>query len=223
VAKHSTSVKKRRPIRTAERRAATKPGNAMKTKRNPEKTAARVAVAPRAPIKHRTAGKPIQIKPAPHRHPTKAMSAPKEPAKPTVRAGITAARSPLGAEELKARLGALAAAIGQIRALKRSFNKSFYDVGGILREIQVKKLYEVKGYSSFETFLEREIDLGRQTSLRIVRIAQTFVKEAAVAAGLDRLSAALDALDGAVEQAPQPTSPGTTATGSRSPIPLHKQ
>jgi hypothetical protein len=137
------------------------------------------------------------------------------------RAPKSTIRTPEGAEELKAKLGALSSAVSQIRSLKRSLNKSFYDIGQILREIRDEKLYEVKGYGSFEAFVEREIDLGKQTSLKIVAIVQTFLKEAALKAGLERLSAALDALEG--DEEAEPTQQGTTASGTRSPIPFHKQ
>lgn len=138
------------------------------------------------------------------------------------RAPKTTIRTPEGAEELKQKLGALASAVNQIRSLKRTLNKSFYDIGQILREIRDERLYEVKGYGSFEAFVDREIDLGKQMSLKIVQIVQTFLKEAALTAGLERVSAAREALEGDDEES-HPQSSGTTATGMRSPIPLHKQ
>ena len=134
-------------------------------------------------------------------------------------------RRPEGAEELKAKIGALASATSQIRGLKRTLNKSFYDIGQILGEIEAKRLYEVKGYGSFEAFVEREIDLGKQLSLRIVRIAGTFLKEAAVRAGLERVSAALHALEADDEAGGGGGggSASTTSSGTRSAIPIHKQ
>lgn len=141
------------------------------------------------------------------------------------RAPKSTIRTPEGAEELKQKLGALASSVSQIRSLKRTMNKSFYDIGQILREIRDERLYEVKGYGSFEAFVEREIDLGKQLSLKIVQIVQTFLKEAALAAGLERVSAALDTLEGEEEpsSSPQGGNPSSTASGTRSPIPLHKQ
>lgn len=143
----------------------------------------------------------------------------------TPRAPKSTIRTPEGAEELKQKLGALASSVSQIRSLKRTMNKSFYDIGQILREIRDERLYEVKGYGSFEAFVEREIDLGKQLSLKIVQIVQTFLKEAALAAGLERVSAALDTLEGEEEpsSSPQGGNPSSTASGTRSPIPLHKQ
>ena len=138
----------------------------------------------------------------------------------------TPARSPVGAEELKLKIGALYSATSQIKALKRSISKSFFEIGRILREIQEKKLFEVKGYGSFEAFVEREIDLGKILSLRLVRITHTFVRDAALAAGLDRCIAALTALDGEADMLSSSSSVSTAgaagAMAGRPTLPPHK-
>jgi hypothetical protein len=139
----------------------------------------------------------------------------------------TPARSPVGAEELKLKIGALYSATSQIKALKRSMSKSFYEIGRILSEIQEKKLYEVKGYGSFDSFVEREIDLGKQLSLRLVRVTQVFIRESALSAGLDRSSAALAVFDGESDLLAASTAVSTTSTSSGSPanramLPPHK-
>jgi hypothetical protein len=133
-------------------------------------------------------------------------------------------RSPVGADELKAKIGALSTATQQIRALKRGLSRSFYEIGTILVDIRDRRLYEAKGYGSFDAFVEREIELGKQMSLRLVRIVSTFIKEAALSAGLDRASAAVACLDGDADPA-QPSAPQTPSTAGlmRSPIPFHKQ
>jgi hypothetical protein len=137
----------------------------------------------------------------------------------------TPARSPVGAEELKMKLGALSTATAQIRALKRTLGKSFFEIGRILSEVQEKRLFEVKGYGSFESFAEREVpELGKTLSIRLARISQSFVREAAVAAGLDRTTAALAALDGESDMMTTSTSvpaPGASAA-TRSSLPPHK-
>ena len=134
-------------------------------------------------------------------------------------------RSPVGADELKAKIGALATQTAQIRALKRTLSRSFYDVGNILVDIRDRKLYEAKGYGSFEAFVEREIELGKQMSLKLVRIVGTFIREAALAIGLDRATAGIAAIDGETETQAQPQPPAapTTPGLARSPIPFHKQ
>jgi len=137
----------------------------------------------------------------------------------------TPARSPVGAEELKMKLGALSTATAQIRALKRTLGKSFFEIGRILSEVQEKRLFEVKGYGSFESFAERELpELGKTLSIRLARISQSFVRDAAVTAGLDRTTAALAALDGESDMMSTSTSvpaPGASAA-TRSSLPPHK-
>jgi hypothetical protein len=104
-------------------------------------------------------------------------------------------REPTDAEELKARISELHQALLQIRAHRKNLAKGFYDVGLVLRDIQERKLYEAKGYGTFEAFLEREIDLGKTLALRLIRIAGTFMREAALSYGLDKLTDALAPLE----------------------------
>lgn len=126
---------------------------------------------------------------------------------------------PQRASDLKARFAELANATNQIKALKRSFQKNFYEVGEILTKVQSERLFEVKGYGSFESFVEREIDLGTQACLSATRIFQTLQRDAALAAGLERASAAVAALDGASEA----REPAPLKHNGMSSVPLHKQ
>ncbi len=128
-------------------------------------------------------------------------------------------RTPERAEELKAKLGALSSATAQIKGLKRSITKSFYEIGQILVEVQSKKLYDVKGYGSFEAYVERETELGKQLALRLVRVPQIFVKEAALAAGVERATAAVSVFDGDGDS----TSSGSAGGLPRPALPPHKQ
>jgi hypothetical protein len=117
-------------------------------------------------------------------------------------------RVPTGAEDIKAKIGDLHNALVQIKGLRKNLAKSFYDIGNILHDIQVRRLYEAKGYGTFEAFLEREIDLGKTTALRLVRVCTTFLKEAALEFGMDRVVGALGALEASVESnshIPKPT------------------
>jgi hypothetical protein len=104
-------------------------------------------------------------------------------------------RIPTGAEDIKAKIGDLHNALVQIKALRKNLNKGFYEIGGILKEIQARRLYEAKGYGTFEAFLEREIDLGKTMALRLVRVCTTFLREAAHEHGLDRIINALSTLE----------------------------
>jgi hypothetical protein len=122
-------------------------------------------------------------------------------------------------QELKVQLGKLSGAAAQIVALKRNISKGFYEIGGILGRIRDEKLFVVKGYGSFESFLERELDINKVSSLRMVRIAEVLKREDAMAAGFERASAAVAALDGEVEVSQASRPAGSPASA----LPLHKQ
>jgi hypothetical protein len=150
-------------------------------------------------------------------------------AKSIAPAALAAARSitleppkggPLDAkQELKQQLGRLSAATAQIAGLKRNLSKGFYEIGGILSQIRSAKLYEVKGYGSFESFLERELDINKITSLRMARISEVLRREDAIAAGLERAAAAVAALDGESEPSQASRPVGSPASA----LPFHKQ
>jgi hypothetical protein len=122
-------------------------------------------------------------------------------------------------QELKVQLGKLSGATAQIVALKRNISKGFYEIGGILGRIRDEKLFVVKGYGSFESFLERELDINKVSSLRMVRIAEVLKREDAMAAGFERAAAAVAALDGEVEVSQASRPAGSPASA----LPLHKQ
>lgn len=220
---------------------AKKPIGSTKKPAAPPK-AAKVAAVAKPAAKPAPAAKAAKAPPAGKKAPAKAS--PKAPAKAVEEkapaaeapAGPSAGlakpsaprltvRTPAGADELKQKIGALATATANIRNLKRSLQRSFFDIGLILKDIDDRKLYEVKGYGSFEAFVEREIDLGKQLGLRLARAVQVFQREAAIQAGLDRVSAAIAVLDGEVDPsaAPPPAAAPSSSGGARSPIPFHKQ
>jgi len=109
-------------------------------------------------------------------------------------------RVPVGADDIKAKIGDLHNSLVQIKGFRKNLHKTFYDIGGILRDIQARKLYEAKGYGTFEAFLEREIDLGKTTSLRLIRVVALFLKEAALEYGMERLFNAISALENVGDQ-----------------------
>ena len=95
------------------------------------------------------------------KHAAEARARAAEPPPPgSARATI---RVPTGAEELKAKIGELHNALVQIRFVPQAPQQGLLRYRGILRDVQQHKLYEAKGYGSFEAFLEREIDLGKTT------------------------------------------------------------
>jgi hypothetical protein len=127
------------------------------------------------------------------KHAAEARARAAEPAPPgSARATI---RTPSGADEIKEKLNELLKCSNQLKALKKNLTKNFYEIGQILREVQVKRLYEPRGYTSFDAFIERETELGKELGLKIARIAVLFTKEGAMELGLDKLVAALGALD----------------------------
>ncbi len=119
--------------------------------------------------------------------------------------------------ELKAQFAKLAAATAQIGGYKRALGKTFFDIGVLLNQVRDERLYEVKGYGSFESFVEREVDINKALCLKIARVAEAIHREAALAAGLERSVAAAAALDGESEPAG-----AFRPAGSPGGIPAHK-
>jgi hypothetical protein len=90
-----------------------------------------------------------------------------------------------------------------------------------LKNIEARKFYEAKRFPSFESFVEREIDLGKTTALRLVRIVRLFQRDGAVEVGMDKLLAAVAAIDSSSGESeatriPQPP-PSTTSLPMRPP------
>ena len=130
---------------------------------------------------------------------------------------LAAGATPALAQQIKLRVAELFNQTQKIRTLRKRLEKGFFEIGQVLWEIQTQELYLAKGYGSFEAFLEREIDLGKQTSLKLIKIAHTFQQDAALDYGMDRLFAALSALEGE-SAVPKPSIP--SAPGSRPLLPL---
>jgi hypothetical protein len=130
----------------------------------------------------------------------------------------TEAREPAGADRIKQQLTALVNVQQKLAELKRAANRNFYDIGALLDRVRSERLYEVKGYSSFEAFVERETNLGQQFCAQVVRIHQTFLPEAARTLGFSRLCAALAVL----EDEPSGLTAVDSLRGARPAIPPHK-
>jgi len=244
------------PSKKAARPAATKPAATKPAATKPAATkpaatkpaATKPAATKPAATKPADAStpSPVAAKPAANktRSPFMKGSKPQKPASasgarpgtlltpPTPPRSRLSVREPAQADDLKMKIGALATAINQIRAVKRSIQRTFWDIGQILVDVRDRKLYVAKGYGSFEAFVEREIDLGKTISLRLVRAVEIFVREPAVAAGMDRVLSAVAAFDGETEAAaitntgpvvPNRSAMSTSVGVTRSPIPFHKQ
>ncbi|AKV01044.1 hypothetical protein AKJ09_07707 [Labilithrix luteola] len=105
-------------------------------------------------------------------------------------------RTPVAAEDIKARIAELHNALQQIKGFRKNLSKGFFDVGLILKEIQAKKLYEAKGFGTFEAFLEREAtELGKTQALRFVRMVGLFQKEGALELGMERVVMAMMSIE----------------------------
>lgn len=138
------------------------------------------------------------------RHAREAADRLRDPPRPgSARATL---RTPDQAERLKARIGELHTALGRVRVLRKNLNENFWELGGILRHISEQRLFDAKGYATFEAFVEREIDVSRGVALRLARVPEVFQEVGARRFGLDAVLAALDALDSATPtpKRPQP-------------------
>jgi hypothetical protein len=124
-------------------------------------------------------------------------------------------RTPDNAEDIKQKVRDLHAALAQIKTYRKSLPKTFYDIGVVLKDIQTRRLYEAKRFPSFEAFVEREIDLGKTTALKLVRLPGLFLREGALEVGMDRLFAAITAIDsGGEPEMPARIPPPPTSTTS---------
>jgi hypothetical protein len=152
------------------------------------------------------------------KHAAEARARAAEPPPPgSARATI---RVPTGAEELKAKIAELHNALLQIRSYRKNLNKGFHDIGGVLKDVQQRKLYEAKGYGSFEAFLEREIDLGKTTGLKLIRANAVFEKAAALEFGMEKVLLALQVLEASSETTTKSGPAPTTNASSSSRIAL---
>ena len=141
------------------------------------------------------------------KHAAEARARAAQPAPPgSARATI---RVPPEAEQIKAKISELYNQTTKIRALRKRLDRGFFEIGEILSDIQQRDLHQAKGYGSFEAFLEREVDLGKQTSLKLIKIAHTFQRDAALDYGMDRLIQALAALEGELMPKAAPSAPGS--------------
>lgn len=105
-------------------------------------------------------------------------------------------RTPAQADRIKARIGELHAALGRVRALRKNLSDGFYELGHVLKHIADERLFDAKGYATFEAFVEREIDVGgKAVALKLSRVPEVFLEPAARQHGLDAILAALDTLD----------------------------
>ncbi|MET0286440.1 MAG: hypothetical protein ABW352_18305 [Polyangiales bacterium] len=133
----------------------------------------------------------------------------------------TEARTPAAAESIKQRLTTLMNTQQKLADMKRSHQKHFAEIGELLHRVREQRLFEVKGYSTFEAFIEREVNLSQSFCLHAVRIFETFQPAAIQQYNFARLAAAVDALD-QLAAAPVAVAGNEPLRMARSPIPPHK-
>lgn len=126
-------------------------------------------------------------------------------------------RVPEQAEQIKAAVSELHNLLVQIRAMRKNLGEKFFEFGKLLGTIQERHLYEAKGYTSFEAFLEREIDLSKSALLRLERVPRVFREEAAREIGVEGVLAALEAIDSSAAGA-RPAAPTASATTHALPL-----
>ncbi len=105
-------------------------------------------------------------------------------------------RTPEGADDLKHRIAALATAVKKVEDLKKNLPKNFFAAGMVLRDIQARGLFVAKGYSTFESFAERELGMGRSLPVKLAKVVGLFLPEAAAEMGMDKALEALAAVEG---------------------------
>ncbi len=204
--KAAPSPKAAKPAKAAKSAAAKAPAKSVAKAAPPAKVAVAVAVAAPAAdasgsVKKKKVkrGAPPMLPRRLARRPLPSPGTPPPPPKATQPGSLHApARAPDGAEGLKVRLMAVINDLGKLRSLKRSLQKQFWEAGRILSELSRPELYQAKGYGSWESFVEREIErelaIGRTTAEELRRVVVVFQREAAEELGFERLRQALKIL-----------------------------
>jgi hypothetical protein len=115
-------------------------------------------------------------------------------------------RTPDQADRIKARVGELHTVLGRVRSLRKNLSDNFFELARALRQIADEKLFDAKGYATFEAFVEREIDLGKVVALRLASVPEIFHEQAAKKLGLDAVLAAIGAIETAAKPQPKRAS-----------------
>jgi len=75
--------------------------------------------------------------------------------------------------------------------LKRDVAKNLHAMGVRLTRIKEEALWEHGGYTGFDDYLERGVELGRTTAYELIRISRSFAEPVAAKHGYDKLRAAM--------------------------------
>ncbi len=183
--KRAAGAKRSTPKRPKKRAGKSEQSRRKGAAKPAKKTTRRLGLRGAAPWAARHAAK----------HAAEAEARNAEPPRPgSARATL---RVPAGAEELKTRIAQLHHALEHVRALRRNLADTFFEIAVELRRIREQHLYDAKGYASFESFAERELDLGKIVAMKLARLPDVFQEQAARHYGMEAVFAALGALDDA--------------------------
>ncbi len=108
------------------------------------------------------------------------------------------ARAPEQLDTIKKRIAVIHNLLNQLKGMKRSLQRQFFDAGIILTKLSDPDLYKARNYASFDAFVEREIErdtnIGRSEVGALVRIVKVFQRDAAEEIGFEKLRASLKVL-----------------------------
>jgi len=85
----------------------------------------------------------------------------------------------------------------EIHRLKGAVGRGMYEIGVRLARIVDERLWESRGYKSFEDYLEHGVSFSRSTGYKLIRIARRFDAELAERYGVEKLELGLRYLESA--------------------------
>jgi hypothetical protein len=83
----------------------------------------------------------------------------------------------------------------EIHRLKGSVGRGMFEIGVRLGRIADERLWEARGYASFEDYLEQGVSFSRSTGYKLIRIARHFNAEIAERYGVEKLELGLRYLE----------------------------
>jgi hypothetical protein len=92
----------------------------------------------------------------------------------------------------------------EIHRLKSSTGRGLFEIGTRLVRILDEDLWQARGYTSFEDYLERGVSFSRSTGYKLMRVARRFKKDVAERYGIEKLDLGLRYLEA---QAPRNKTP----------------
>lgn len=88
----------------------------------------------------------------------------------------------------------------EIHRLKGAVGRGMYEVGVRLGRIADERLWQSRGYTSFEHYLEAGVSFSRSTGYKLIRIARQFDAEIAERYGVEKLELGLRYLEATPER-----------------------